>query len=233
MKRNQLIVVIIIVFILLVGGGLFLSKHSMSPSQAGQTANSATQQSGTQKKSLFDFFSMAGSQKCTFSDQTSNSSGTVYISSGKMRGDFQSADNGKTNSSHMINDGQYVYFWSDGQNNGYKMSLTTIKQQESQVTTSPQSNSSEQTPSQGVNMKQQSNYSCGPWSEDASMFTVPTNVTFTDYSSMMQGAGTGAAAQSGAAPQGMTSQQKQQECAACNQVPAGSMRNQCLAQLHC
>ena len=234
MKKKQLIVVIIIVLIILVGGGFFLSKHSMSPSQAGQTANSAMQ-SATGKKSLFDFFSMTGSQKCTFTNSSTNNGGTVYVSSGKMRGDFQEKNNstGASEQTHMINDGTYVYIWTDGQNNGYKMSESFIKQEESQPTEAPANGSSANQPSQAVDMHQQVNTSCGAWTADASMFVPPTNITFTDYSSMMQGAGSGTAAQSGAAPQGMSAQQKQTACSACNQVPAGAMRNQCLAQLKC
>lgn len=206
--------------------------------QSGQTAMTQSQapQMTTQKKSLFDFLSMAGSQKCTFSDKSDGSSGAVYVSSGKMRGDFQRPENGKTNASHMINDGKYMYYWSDGEKSGYKMSLDFVKQQAAQITTTPDNNissSNEQTPSQAVNMKQQADYSCGGWSEDASMFTVPTDITFTDYSTMMQGAMHGITPPAGAAGAGMTSQQKSSECAQCDQVPAGAMRNQCKAALKC
>lgn len=198
--------------------------HMQMTSQVGQSANPQASQSSTQNKSLFDLLSMAGSQKCTFSD--SNSSGTVYISDGKMRGDFQSQNEGKSGVSHMLNDGSYVYIWTDGQQNGYKMSLAVVKQQQAQITESPSNGGSQAQPSQAVNMQQKSNYSCDPWSADSSMFTVPTNVTFTDYSSMMQGAG--ASTQQGSQVKGSAA-----ICAQCNQAPAGSARNQCLAALHC
>jgi len=206
--------------------------HMQMTSQAGQSASPQSQasQASTQKKSLFDFFSMAGSQKCIFSDSNNNSSGTVYISDGKMRGDFQSQNSGKTESSHMLNDGSYVYMWTDGQSNGYKMSLEIVKQEAAQVTTSP-SNGNSQQPSQTVNLQQKSNYSCGPWSANSSLFTVPANVTFTDYSSMMQGV----TSHSAASQEGSANSVKGSAaiCAQCNQAPAGNARNQCLAALHC
>jgi hypothetical protein len=131
----------------------------------------------------------------------------------------------------MINDGQFVYYWSDGQKNGYKMSFDFVKRQAAQITMSPQNGSSAEAPSQAVNMKQQADYSCGPWSEDASLFAVPTNIAFTDYSAMMQGAMHGMPTSN--PKEGINAQQKQEACSACNQVPAGAMRNQCLAQLKC
>jgi hypothetical protein len=229
MNKTVRIIVIVIILILLGGGAFYLfSKSHKASTQSEQTATSQTPQTATQKKSLFDFFSMAGSQKCTFSDKTNGGSGTVYVSGGKMRGDFQSANNGSANTAHMINDGKYVYYWTDGEKTGYKMSFDFVKQQASQVTMGPENNTSQQqTPSQAVNMKQQSDYSCGPWSEDSSLFSVPTDITFTDYSSMMKSIPTTAP------KEGMNADQKQAACSACNQVPAGAMRNQCLAQLKC
>jgi hypothetical protein len=228
MKKTTLIIVVVIILIIFVGGVyLFFSKSHTNPVQAVKNQVAQTME----KKTLADFFSMSGSQRCTFSDISNNSSGAVYVGDGKMRGDFRSTDNSKTTASHMINDGTYVYVWTDGQKNGYKMSTAIVKKEESQVTLTPENNApSEAQPSSGpVNMNQQSSYSCGPWSVDASMFTVPTNVTFTDYSSMMQKVTPGAAMQD----QGMTQQQKQYECSQCNKVPAGQMRNQCLSELKC
>ena len=236
MNKTTKIIVIVVILILLGGGGFYLfHKSQKAAMQSGQTAMMQPQsgQMTTQKKSLADFFSMTGSQKCTFTDKATGSSGNVYVSSGKMRGDFQSTNNGKTTASHMINDGKYVYYLSDGEKSGYKMSLDYVKQQAAQISVAPKDNttSDDQTPSQAVDMKQQSDYSCSAWSEDGSMFTVPTDITFTDYSTMMQGAMHG-----GVTPPaggGMTSQQKSSECAQCDQVPAGAMRNQCKAALKC
>jgi hypothetical protein len=227
-------IIVIVVILILLGGGAFYLFHKSQKAAMQSEQTTMQPQSGqmtTQKKSLFDFFSMAGSQKCTFTNKENGGSGIVYTSSGKMRGDFQSVDNGKTMASHMINDGKYIYYWSDGAKSGYKMSLDFVKQQAAQVSMAPgNSSSQQQTPSQAVNMKQQDDYSCSPWSEDASLFVLPTDVSFTDYSAMMQGAMHGTTPPAGAA---MTNQQKQSECAQCDQVPAGAMRNQCKAALKC
>lgn len=236
-KTTRIIIAVVVLLVLIAGAYALLGKKSSNPLQSVQ--NKVAQMT-TQKMSLSDFFSLAGSKKCTFSDKTNNSSGTVYIGGGKMRGDFQSMDNGKTTASHMINDGQYVYVWTDGQSQGYKMSTDIVKKEAAQVTMTPDnSGSSETQPSSGpVNLNQQADYSCGGWSVDSSMFTLPQGITFTDYSSMMQGTQNGASSTQGTtqqapAAQGMTAQQKQYECSQCDKVPAGAMRNQCLSELKC
>jgi hypothetical protein len=234
-KKTTVIIVAIVVLLLLAGGVYKLMHHMQAASQSGESANPQTQsQSSMQPKSLSDFFSMAGSQKCTFSDSSNNSSGTVYVNNGKMRGDFQSQNEGKTESSHMLNDGTFVYMWTDGQQSGYKMSLAVVKQEAAQMSQSPANAGSAQ-PSQAVNFQQKSNYSCGLWSADSSLFTVPTNVTFTDYSSMMQGVTSHSAApqtQEGGSTQNSI-KANPAVCAQCNKAPAGNARNQCLTALHC
>lgn len=231
-KTTRVILGVIILLLLIVGAYfVFGKKSASSPLQSvkNQVTNMATG-----KRSLTDFFSMTGSQQCTFSDKTNTSSGTLFVADGKMRGDFQSSNSGKTTQTHMINDGTYIYYWTDGAKTGYKMSLATVKEQAAKITMAPQNNSAgeEKTSSSGpVNMNQQADYSCQAWSADSSKFVIPQDVTFTDYTTMMQGAMKSVTPM--APKEGMTTGQKQSECGQCNQVPAGQMRNQCLTALKC
>lgn len=197
----------------------------MNSSSSSETAKIQLSQSSSGPKSLTDFLSMKGTLKCTFSDNSNTSSGTVYVSNGEMRGDFQSAMNGTIQHSHMVNDGTYIYYWSDGQK-GYKMSLASVKSETSQISGAPAPSAANPG---GMNMHQKANYSCGPWAVNGSVFTPPSNVTFTDYSSMMQGSSSGISAQQGSSSMHGTAA----ECSECNQAPAGAARNQCLSALHC
>lgn len=231
MNKTTIIILVVVILLIIGGGGYFLlGKSSQNASPLKQVQDKMTQMT-TEKKTLADFFSMTGSQKCTFSYKANNSSGMLYIGDGKMRGDFQSTENSKSIASHMINDGTYVYVWTDGQKNGYKMSTEMVKKDAAQVTMGPGTTMpSETQPSAGpVAMNQQADYSCGPWSVDASLFTLPKGINFIDYSSMLQ------KTQNITIPpqQGMTTEQKQSACSQCNQVPAGAMRNQCLSALKC
>lgn len=217
------------IVLVVIAGAFYFKHHAMMSSTAtSQTENSKMQPVSNTPKSLSDFLSMTGTLKCTFSNSTNNSSGTVYVSNGKMRGDFQSTNNGTAQQSHMVNDGTFVYFWVDGQN-GTKMSLSAIKNEEAQVSGTPSNNSQ---PQGGMDMHQKSIYSCSPWVANSSVFTPPASVTFTDYSAMMQKAQPGSSLPQGSAASnsmhGTTA-----ECAECNQAPAGAARNQCLSALHC
>jgi hypothetical protein len=89
-----------------------------------------------------------------------------------------------------------------------------------------------QASSQAMNVNQQATYTCGSWSVDESMFSVPQTVTFTDYSAMMQGSGA-VSVPSGAAMPGTGAQGTKTECAMCNRAPAGPARNECLSALKC
>lgn len=236
-KKTTGIVIAVVVLLLLVGGVWALhSRLQSSTDGEAATPQNQAQQMTTGKKSLADFLSMNATLKCTFSDKANSSSGTVYVSNGKMRGDFQSQDNGTATQTHMVNDSSYIYYWTDGQKNGYKMSLDVIKKETSNISMAPSNGSSQPGQPQGVNMNQQANYSCGPWVVNSSLFTVPSDVTFTDYSSMMQGAASQSSTsqQAPATAQGGTQMHGSAAmCSQCDKAPAGTARNQCLAALHC
>ena len=68
-------------------------------------------------------------------------------------------------------------------------------------------------------------YKCSPWIVDASLFTPPSNVKFSDLSSMMKPP-TGAAS-TGAAQNGSFDM-----CATCNNL-TGETKDQCLSAFKC
>ncbi len=107
-------------------------------------------------------------QTCTFSttEGGAKSDGTVFLSSGKMRGDFSSVISGTTTASHMVYDGTTSYVWMDGQNTGFKMKLDASETQNQQ---------------QSIDPNKDFNFSCKNWSVDNSKFNVPGNVQFQDF----------------------------------------------------
>ena len=168
--------------------------------------------------SFKDLLAMGKTLKCEsgFTSQGNTSTGTMYVAGGKMRGDFSSQVEGKTMQMHMVVKDQTSYSWVEGlgQTMGFKSSITQ---------SAPAQGSA---PSKSVNIDQQVSYNCQPWSEDDSMFNLPSGVTFSDASQMAAPAHpititppTGGGSQNSAA------------CAACNN--AGSQKAQCLAALGC
>ena len=228
MKNKNLLVAVVIILLLLGGGAFYFLGQSHKNQTVDQSANKQASQNemqkqSTEKKSLKDFLTMSGSQslQCTFSDKTTNSSGTVFVDNNKMRGDFTASLDGKEMQSHMINDGSYVYSWTDGQKEGYKMSLATIKNAASENGTP-----APKTPGQAVDMQKQVNYSCSPWSVDTTKFALPQGISFNDFSEMMKGMPQGG-------PSSSVMQGNQAACGQCDQIPAGTAREQCKAALKC
>ena len=168
--------------------------------------------------SMKDLVASGVSQKCDFSEPESGTGGTVYIAGGKVRADFTSKSQAGTIGGHMISDGTVVNTWMDGMTQGFKSSFTMT-----------QTASSTAAPHKGLDPNKKTNYTCTPWSADASMFALPSGITFTDMSAMMQGGAAGAGANAGASagPVGTRNQ-----CAMCDKAPE-PQRSQCKTALRC
>ena len=152
---------------------------------------------------------------CTFSTTTASGSqqGTIYISDGKVAGDFTADATGAgTINAHMIVRDNTSYVWTSASTQGFKSTVTA---------------SSTSGQSQGLDYSAQMNYECQSWIADSSKFNLPTTISFSSSASFAppdQGAGaTGA----GTGTQGTAAQ-----CAACNNL-SGAQKAQCLAALSC
>jgi hypothetical protein len=222
-------IVIISAAVLLLAAGC--SKSATVTSNTSATTQGANQPASSMT-SLKALMASGSAQKCevNFSNNNVSSQGTIYVAGGKMRGDFSAQNDGKTESTHMINDGTNVYTWVDGMSMAMKMSVSAMQNMQAQA--SPSGTPAPQQHSIDPNANYQ--YNCSPWSEDSSTFTPPTNINFTDDSQMMMNmnpaSANGAPASDGVSASASASM-KAQECAACNN--AGAAKAQCLASLHC
>ncbi|HET7099481.1 MAG TPA: hypothetical protein VFI61_04595 [Patescibacteria group bacterium] len=209
---NKKVIIAVVVLLLLAVAGVAYSKmKSGGAVPGGTTAGGVT--SGS--KSLKDLLTSGVAQKCTYSTTTDNmtSSGTTYISNGKVRGDFSSTVSGKTTASHMIVDGKTNYIWTDGTKTGFK---TTVE--DSTTTT----NTSGNTSGEFGDLNQKSDYKCSAWVVDSSYFTPPADVAFSDFSALMNPSAVPTSGQSGNSTQ----------CSYCNSL-TGSDKTQCLSALNC
>ena len=212
--------------IVVVGGiAVFLMNKTAGPVAPGGDAN--TPAPGAQM-SMRELLGFGGAQRCTFTNKVENSesSGVVYVSGGKMRGDFTSLAAGQAIQSHMIVDGETSYVWSDAAPQGMKISFADMNAQGG--TNSGQS----------VDVNEKVGYSCGAWAVDANVFALPTGVTFSDLGAILppggipklQGTPGTVQPSAGTMPSGGAGAF---QCAACNQVPEGDERMQCLEALGC
>jgi hypothetical protein len=212
--NKKLIIAVVIILLLLLLGGIWLSR-GLSQKTLPATEAGGTQPEGQvtgavgQKQSLRTLMGLANSQSCDYADDKTGTSGKIYISAGRVRGDFATVVNGEATASHMYSDGQTMYIWMDGSAIGYKSSM---------VSTTPAPTGSQT--SSNVDVDQQLDYKCQSWSADESMFRLPSGVDFKDLSSAM------------AVPSGTTLPNKATKCSACDSL-SGDAKTQCLTALGC
>ncbi|MEK7631045.1 MAG: hypothetical protein AAB417_03400 [Patescibacteria group bacterium] len=128
----------------------------------------------SQKTSLKALLAVNSPQKCTFTNKVENSdsSGTVYVMRGRMRGDFTSVAAGKIENSHMIVENDKSYVWSESMAQGMMMNFADFDKPENKQ--------------QGTtDVNKEVDYSCSAWSPDEGVFQRPANVEFVDLKAMM------------------------------------------------
>jgi hypothetical protein len=211
--------IIVILILILLGSGVYLfmkkSPQSSNP-QTSTTQNQPSTSTNQTQGTLKSLLSAGKSQKCTYSSKVGSTSvdGTVYIANGKMREDFTTTSAQTKMNGYMIVDGGYSYVWSDLSNQGIKMAFD-----QAQPSNAPTSANS-QTP----NINQAYTYTCSGWAENSSMFTPPTNITFSTITVRP-------VLPSGTASSGAVTNSS--ACSACDSLPAGTAKDTCKIQLNC
>ncbi len=172
---------------------------------------------GGGKMSMKSLLASATAQKCTFTSTAggSNTSGTVYVASGKMRGDFNSLVNSKNEKSHMIVSDNTSYVWAEAFPQGMKMSFANME--------------SKGADKNAVSVNDQVDFSCTPWSADQSMFAIPGGVVFNNIDAMMPGSPKkDATGNTG----GTGNNIKAIQCGACDNL-SGNEKSACRSALSC
>ena len=118
--------------------------------------------------------------------------------------------NGKLNTMNILRDGDTNYIWGSALPTGIKMTLSANDLATKINTTS------------ATNPNQKMDFTCVAWTVDKSLFTVPTDVKFTDTSSIMVKE----------TPAANTTQAPSANCSVCNSL-TGNAKTACLTGLHC
>ena len=218
----KVIIAVSVIVLFLLGGGVFVMtskiKSKTTPATTGTKGDKNQESSQTSQKSLYDLLAAGISQKCTFksTDDSGNSEGTSYVSGGKVRADFTVDASGKVTVSHMISDGKTSYIWTEGETNGFMM---TVGESEETGTSAP---STGQTGTESnADLSQKADYNCSAWIPDNSLFNPPSDVAFTDFSQILQPT---------SMPGGI--QNTGTQCAYCETL-TGDEKTSCLAALSC
>jgi hypothetical protein len=191
MSRNMMIGIAVVV-IAVAGIGAYMAFGRGNKAVTSNTAQSATSSGNSMMQGSIQSLLGAGKNvTCDITYTDGKGSGTIYVSSNKFRGDFNTTTNGKTYMSHMISDGTTAYVWSDNSTDGTKMNIAETKKMAS---------GSAQTNTQATDLNAKVAMKCSAWAVDNSKLTPPANIKFTDISAMMNKAMTPAGGNSGTAP---------------------------------
>ena len=206
MNKKVLIGIAVLLLALAVGWGVMTSKKTAE----GQTPVTIDEDGiGGPANTLSNILSKGGSQTCTFS--TPESSGTMYVSGGKVKADFDVLISGQSTKSHMIVMDSTSYIWTEGQPLGFKMTFDPE--------TSTDTNTTAQA---GFNPTANYDYKCSSWTPDAAMFTLPIDVSFNTLNIPTQPGDPPEPANNGSEAQ----------CAYCDSL-TGDNKSQCLTALKC
>lgn len=217
MNKTLFIVIIVGVFLAAIGGYVYLGKRG------GDSVTESDNNQTTAMDSLRNLMAAGSSLQCTFVDAEANSEGTIKVSGGQMRGDFTVTGEDKSIVSHMITDSEKMYIWSDelpGQ--GFIYTIPDVQGEEGSPAPSAEFNAPD--------VDKKLDYKCSPWAVDSSVFTPPSEVKFSDISTMMQGLPVATPAPTNSGEK--TESDANAQCAACNSL-SGDVKAQCLQALGC
>lgn len=210
MKKSTIVGVVVGLLILAGAAGVYLLESRKS---APQDVSIETARSPESSNTLRELMSTINNQSCTFEDDEGNS-GIVYVSDEKMRGDFQTNESG---TGHTVLTDNTMYVWFDGASEGFKSSIDSFE--------SLRLDDQKGAPDI-LDMDSDVNYSCTSWDEDPSVFSIPQDIEFVDYSSMINAASVYMNTSE------THSQGSQNNCAVCENLPAGA-KEHCLTSLSC
>jgi hypothetical protein len=181
--------------------------------------------------SLGALLALARALECTVVndvDPQFASEGTVFLSDGKIRGDFLTGPRDAQVLSSLIIRDNTMYLWStiDGETWGMKNTLSGA---------TPDATAPKLETQEPIGLEDEVRYDCKPWvSVDGSVFVPPGDVLFRDMSTIMeQGMEYGTTFEGGEAVSGAAAPGGGDACAACALVTDASSREVCEIQFSC
>lgn len=130
-----------------------------------------TQQPDGKKMAFSQFMKQGGSYQCTVRQYVNDidTEGTVYLNDGLMRGEYSTTVQGKNIDATIIVRDGFAHTWT---------SMAPTMGFKSKIVEDPETGSAGTTGTYSYNADQIGDYDCQPWTADASLFVLPSEVTF-------------------------------------------------------
>lgn len=190
-----------------------VANDNTNDNTANDNSNAATDNSNDLESftgSLDDLIAKKKPLKCTWSITAEGmiSQGTLYINGEKYRSDVTS----DKIEMHYLSDGTNIYMWDSMQAKGTMISVADMDEMEVQTGTDVDESEMTAKDLDGVY-----NYQCSSWSTENSKFNPPSDIEFVDIGAQMK------------EYQQMAENMENNPCAACDFLPDGEAKEQCLA----
>ncbi|MBS3108064.1 hypothetical protein J4468_04070 [Candidatus Woesearchaeota archaeon] len=180
-------------------------------------------QKGVTVTDLMDAAAMNVPMKCTLTDASGRGDLTMYIKGQKLSISIVDEENNKV--SRSLNDGTFMYMWSENENVGVKMNIAGMSK------LSP--NSPEVQRFNQVDISKVAQYAkdvkCTLAALTDADFTAPSNIPFQDITELLSQA-TSPYSQI-ATPGDINPTNSQNACELCEAVPPGEEHDACIAEL--
>ena len=174
----------LIAAIVVIGGITIYAMSGSDQVKSDEITGKTETQTTASGRSIKELIADGKPQMCTFSNSsdTSESSGTIYIANGLVRGDFTTTvkgSGGSTVVSHMLVNNGFNYVWTSDSDQGFKIALSESEQTPQAVGQGGQY--------QAVNYDEKLNYKCQDWALEGSRFAMPVGITFLDMDKALEG----------------------------------------------
>ena len=186
---SQSKIILLVVGVVIAGGLWFMLQGGAG--EDASTQNDATPQA-TESDAAFTgvgsftaLMDLGKNIRCEFSynDESGEGSGASYFADDRMRVDSTQSVDGETMTAHMVNDGEYVYTWTDGAEESFAMKMPV-----KEIEGSPQEYTGIPTEAEQnmIESDQEVEYDCDRWRVDESTFVPPNGITFMDMEAMLE-----------------------------------------------
>jgi hypothetical protein len=179
MTKKQIIAAVVAGVLIALGIAAWVynnNKETTKNASTTQTTGQSEQSANDTPNTINEFLAVGKNQKCTISTTSGDTkiTGTMYFSSNrKMSAEYTSVTADKTTTGNMIITDNVQYFWAPSSNQGVKINLSESVNDGGEAGSSANS---------GLDTGKQYDFKCQSRTVDEAKFTVPTNVTFLDFS---------------------------------------------------
>ena len=247
---------LVIGLVLIVLSGLFYWRSSQKPSSSDAMNLPTTQQeqnSSSEVQGLLqDILKLGIDFSCSFETidpAAGTTTGKIFIAdkANSLRGTINvTSSEGETQISHFIRANDTGYFWIDGETQGLMFPISPEEDLFSNTAgvTEGSDPSSANPGTPDFSDLQEANYSCMPWIRNEQQFIPPTEVEFSDMSSLLQSAFSQSNLNSDTNIQGNLNPTNgaenteqapafQADCSICDAVPDEAGKAQCRVTVGC